>query len=146
MSKPNKINIILIIVCVLLGLALLGVVAWRVINERGTYHAVFLTTGDLYFGKLTRFPTFGMKNVYFVQATGDQTNPLSIQKFTNVFWGPEDVMQINKKEVVWMTKIDKESGLAKLLKENPNLENQGAPEQTLPQANEIPEATPPATE
>ena len=146
MSKPNKINIILIIVCVLLGLALLGVVAWRVISERGTYHAVFLRTGDLYFGKLTRFPTFGMKNVYFVQATGDQTNPLSIQKFTNVFWGPEDVMQINKKEVVWMTKIRKDSGLAKLLKENPNLENQGAPEQTSPAENSAPEATPPTTE
>lgn len=142
MSKPNKINIILIVVCVLLTLALVGIVVWRVVSERETYHAVFLRTGDLYFGKLVRFPSYGLKNVYFIQATGDQTNPLSIQRFKNVFWGPEDILWINKKEVVWTTKIDEESGLAKLLKENPNLENRSTTPETSPQSTE----TPPTTE
>ena len=122
-GKKNIVNILLIIVSVILGIALAGIVTWRVIDGRNAYHAVFLRTGDLYFGKLVRFPTFGMKNVYFVQATGDQENPLSIQKFSNVFWGPEDAIQINKKEVVWTAQVRKDSNLARLLKENPNLEN-----------------------
>ncbi len=137
MARTTKINIALIIISVILGVALVGVVIWRALEGRETYHAVFLRSGDLYFGKLVRFPTFGMKNIYFVQATGDQENPLSIQKFTNVFWGPEDVMQINKKEVVWLTKVRKDSSLARLLKENPNLENQ---------ETAAPEIPPPATE
>lgn len=138
-KRKNAINIVLIVVSIVLGAALVGVVTWRLIEGRNTYHAVFLRTGDLYFGRLVRFPTFGMKNIYFVQATGDQTNPLSIQKFTNVFWGPEDVMQINKKEVVWLTKIRKDSNLARLLKENPNLENQGAQEQIPTGENTAPQ-------
>ena len=142
MLKSNKINIILIIVSVMLAVALAGIITWRVVEGRGVYHAVFLRTGDLYFGRLTRFPTFGLKNVYFIQSTGDEANPLSIQKFTNVFWGPEDTLQINKKEVVWTAKIKKDSELARLLKENPDLRTQGNPQNMNAQG--APEATAPA--
>ncbi|MDP3725477.1 MAG: hypothetical protein Q8R20_03355 [Nanoarchaeota archaeon] len=147
-KRRNATNIILVIVSIILAALLIGVVAWRVVEGRDTFHAVFLKTGDLYFGKLVRFPTFGMKNIYFVQATGNEANPLSIQKFTNVFWGPDDVLQINKKEVVWMTKIRKDSDLAELLRTNPDLQKQTVPqaqERTIPEPKGIPLGAPPAS-
>jgi len=51
----------------------------------------------------------------------DVQNPLSIQKFANVFWGPEDMMRINRSEVVWMTKLKNDGQLAQLLRTNPSL-------------------------
>ena len=51
----------------------------------------------------------------------NQQNPLSIQKFSNVFWGPEDYLKINKSEVVWTANLSSAGQLAQLIKTNPNL-------------------------
>lgn len=120
-TSSNKNNKILsIAVCVLL-LTLIGVVVWQIFFGR-TYSAVFLRTGDLYFGKLVNFPNFGLKNVYMIQANPQNPqSPLSIQKFTNVFWGPQDYLKINRSEVVWTAKLSPKSQLLEVLKSNPDL-------------------------
>ncbi len=119
MSKANKILLVLVI---LLALVLTGLIVWQKWGVKPTYSAVYLRTGDLYFGKMMTFPSFGLKNVYTISVNQqDQQNPLSIQKFSNVFWGPEDYLKINRSEVVWITKLKDESQLVQLLKTNPNL-------------------------
>lgn len=88
MSKTNKILLVIVIVLVL---ALIGVVLWQTVWKSQSYYAVFMRTGDLYFGQLTWFPSFGLKQVYNLQVnTQNQENPVSIQRFKNVFWGPQD--------------------------------------------------------
>ena len=46
---------------------------------------------------------------------------MSIQKFSNIFWGPEDIIKINRDEVVWTAPLKNEGQLAELLRTNPNL-------------------------
>ena len=125
------------IIVIVLVVLLVGVFTWRWFEGRNAYYAVFLRTGDLYFGKLTRFPSLSLKNVYFIQANPEGSeSPLSIQKFSNVFWRPEDKLSIPKDAVAWIAKIDKASELAELLRTNPSLTTQAA----LPQNAGLPTA------
>ncbi|MBI5732728.1 hypothetical protein HY967_02080 [Candidatus Jorgensenbacteria bacterium] len=120
MNKTNKILLVLVIV---LFVVLIGFVGWREwFVKSNSYYAVYLRTGDIYFGQLVRFPYFGLKQVYLLQVNRDnQQNPLSIQKFTRVFWEPEDYLKINRNEVVWMAKLQEGSQLAKVIETNPDL-------------------------
>lgn len=121
-------------VVIVLGAVLVALVGYQTLFAESAYSAVYLRSGDLYFGKIVRFPYFGLKNVYMLQATQDPTNPLRIQKFSQVFWGPEDYLRLNREEIVWHTHIRSDSQLAELLKTNPELAQpqQQAPVQQIP--------------
>ena len=110
-------------------------IVWGVFFTRASFYAVYLRTGDIYFGKLVRFPHFGLKQVYTIQVNQNNTQtPLSVQKFSNVFWGPSDYLQLNRDEVVWMTKLSHEGQLAKVLTDNPDLAppvSQGSSQQQM---------------
>ncbi len=124
---------ILVGVVIFLGAVLVGLFSYQTIFGESAYYAVYLRTGDLYFGKLVRYPYFGLKNVYLLQATQDPNNPLRIQKFSQVFWGPEDYLKLNRDEVVWYTKLNSQSQLSQLLKTNPELASQQPAQQQVPQ-------------
>lgn len=95
---------------------------WNGTGGKSAYTAVFLKTGDLYFGKLQRFPSYGLKQPYLLQINKDNPqNPVSLQSFKNVIWGPEDFININREEVVWTASIRSDSNLAKILDTNPDL-------------------------
>lgn len=114
-----KTNSLLLGVVIVVIVAVVGLVAWDQFGMRDRYTAVYLRTGDLYFGKLVRFPHFGLRQPYLVQITKDgQPN---LQRFKNVFWSPEDELKINRDEVVWYTNLSRDSQLVKLFTENPNL-------------------------
>ena len=124
MSKTNKILLVLV---VLLLIVLIGIVIWQTLLGGRPYYAVLLRTGDLYFGQLTRFPSFGLKNVYLLQVNPqNQQNPISIQRFTNIFWGPEDRLKLNREEVIWIAKLNPQGQLAQVIRTNPDLLPQGA--------------------
>ncbi len=138
MSKTNKILLALV---VLLVVVLVGILLWQVLGGPA-YYAVFLRTGDLYFGQLTRFPSFGLKNVYMLQVNQqNQENPISIQKFVNIFWGPENKLKINRDEVVWIAKLNPEGQLAQVMETNPDLLPQ-APAAPAPSAPLSPQEVP----
>lgn len=126
----NKILLGLIIV---LALILIALVVWQIFFAKSPFYAVYMKTGDLYFGKLTRFPSFGLNSVYTLQVNPqDQQNPVRVQKFSEVFWGPEDWLKLNRDEVVWYTKLKSDSQLMQLITANPNLVPQQAPQGGLP--------------
>lgn len=116
--KNNK---VLVWVVIVLAVALAGVVVWQVVGGDAPLYAVSLKTGELYFGKLVRVPYFGLQQVYLLQSTGDAENPLSVQRFANVFWGPEDEIKISRDNVSWMTRLTDESQLARVIRANPDL-------------------------
>ncbi|HXF44450.1 MAG TPA: hypothetical protein VNK70_03245 [Candidatus Paceibacterota bacterium] len=131
MSKTNK---VLLVVVVVLVLALAAIVLWQTVLKEKSYYAVFMRTGDLYFGEMMWFPSFGLKHVYNLQVnTANQENPISIQRFKNVFWGPQDWLKLNRAEVVWMTKLDPQGQLARIIKNNPELLPTQAPQQQVQQ-------------
>lgn len=119
MDKTNKILLLLVIVLIVV---IIAIFIGKEFFGEPQFYAVYLRTGDLYFGRLTTFPKFGLKQVYLIQVNRDNAqSPLSIQKFSNVFWGPSDYLKINRNEVVWMTKLNPDGQLAQLIKTNPNL-------------------------
>lgn len=130
----------------LVVLALAGFYFWQS-NSSQVYSAIYLKTGDIYFGKLVYFPHFGLKNVYLIQSDPQNLQaPLSIQKFSSVFWGPSNFLKLNKSEVVWITKLDPLGQLATLIKANPDLKALSPPppseNQLFPDLIPAPEETP----
>lgn len=124
--KNNK---VLVWVVVVLAVALVGIIAWQVWGGNSPLYAVYLRTGDLYFGELVRMPYFGLEKVYMLQVNAqNEENPVSVQKFTNVFWGPEDFVKINRNEVVWMTRVSDESQLLSVIRANPDLRPSASPQ------------------
>ncbi|MCL5004357.1 MAG: hypothetical protein M1170_00165 [Patescibacteria group bacterium] len=76
MHKTNKILLTIIIV---LAAALMAIVYWQKVGFNKDYWAVYLDTGDLYFGKLSYFPKASLSNAYILQRNAqDSQNPFSI--------------------------------------------------------------------
>jgi len=135
MSKLNK--ILLAVVAILL-VALSAVIYWQKVGFEKPYWAVYLDTGDLYFGKLNKFPRLSLSDVYFVQRNpNDQQNPLSMAKFSQAFWGPEDRVYLNEKNVVWKAKLKEGSQILQSIKSSPAAQSQ-PPQQPPQQATTTP--------
>ena len=135
MSKLNK--ILLAVVAILL-VALSAVIYWQKVGFEKPYWAVYLDTGDLYFGKLNKFPRLSLSDVYFVQRNpNDQQNPLSMAKFSQAFWGPEDRVYLNEKNVVWKAKLKEGSQILQSIKSSPAVQSQ-PPQQPPQQATTTP--------
>jgi hypothetical protein len=143
---PKKILIILLIILVIV----LGLGIWLGVKILGRenpetpskYSAVYLQTGDIYFGELSWFPWPSLKNVWLIQRTIDQQNQaqLGIVPLKNSFWGPTDKIYLNPKQVVFWTNLRKDSQLVKAL-ENPNILNAGAgvQNQQMQQSQQLPQ-------
>lgn len=123
MSKVNKTLLGLVIVLVV---ALGGVVYWQKGGFDSKYSAVYLNTGDIYFGKLSRFPRMTLRDVWFLQKGSDAQQGFGLSKFEKAFWGPEDEMVINDENVIWVTELKADSEVVKAIK-NPQI---AAPAQT----------------
>ena len=118
MSKLNKILIFLVIVL----LMALGVVLYR---QKGgfenPYYAVYLSSGDVYFGKLRHFPELALTDVWFLKRNENNSQiPVSLSKFTDAFWSPDDELRLNSDNVIWTAKLRDDSQVVQAIK-NPQL-------------------------
>ncbi|MEK9168346.1 MAG: hypothetical protein AAB698_00910 [Patescibacteria group bacterium] len=130
MSKFNK---ILLAIVIILLIALGVVVYWQRSGFEKSYWAVYLDTGDLYFGKLSRFSKLSLNDVWFLQRNPQDTqNPLSLTKFGNAFWGPEDKIYLNEKSVVWKTKLREDSQVVQFIKNPQAIQPQTQPQTQSP--------------
>lgn len=144
MSKINKILIALVVV---LLIVLAGVIYWQKGGFEKPYYAVYLSTGDIYFGQLSHSPKLTLSNVWFLQK--DANNPqagFSLAKFDKAFWGPQDEMILNEKDVVWMTELRSDSQILQAMNNpqpTPNTQGTQSGNQQLPA--QIPAQNPTAT-
>ena len=114
MSKFNKILLALVVI---LLIALAAVIYWQKVGFEKPYWAVYLNTGDLYFGKLNYFPKLSLSDVWFIQRDPqDSSNPLSLVKFEQVFWGPENKIYLYDKNIIWKTRLKKDSPVIQFIK------------------------------
>jgi hypothetical protein len=136
----NKRLILIFILIVIVIIILAGWLALTLMrsNESGpsAYSAVYLSTGDIYFGKLSWFPRPHLKEVWYLQRGVDQQNQpqLGIAQFKNAFWGPMDEIYLNPKEIIFWTSLRKDSQLAKAFA-NPAGIQSAVPPQQIPQGN-----------
>ncbi|MGC9067319.1 MAG: hypothetical protein ACP5HL_02670 [Minisyncoccia bacterium] len=113
-NKLLLINIILLILVIGLSLYLFVFGKNSLIkNERPAY-AVYLKTGELYFGYLNRFLSqYTLTNVYLLQR--DSNGGYNLQKFEQAVYQPEDKIILNKENIIWIAKIADNSPLIPIL-------------------------------
>lgn len=124
-KKSGKKRLVLALVGVLVAAALIAaaVFGYKALVgspiESGKYQAVFLTNGQVYFGKLHRAGDYyKLTNVYYLQATqssdGSSSNPqqaadaksgVQLIKLGNEVHGPEDAMIIDKSQVLFFENL-----------------------------------------
>jgi hypothetical protein len=125
-KKPNgKKKLLMLIVGGLIALALLVGGTWFYNKTIGStidsskYQAVFLTNGQVYFGKLHRAGEYyKLSNVFYLQAsqksTDESSNPqqaaasdagVQLIKLGNEVHGPEDSMVIEKNQVLFFENL-----------------------------------------
>lgn len=129
---------IVILVVFLIGLAWFGKMymtkhetfAGQVQKDR--YQAVFLTNGQVYFGKIDSMNRQGyvLKDIYYLQVQGDnaalqQTKDksaddqnLSLAKLGSELHGPEDSMYIENKQVLFWENLKDNSKVVDAIKDN----------------------------
>jgi len=119
--KPNAKRIGLIIIVVLVILAL---VFYFLFYRRGftkaDYQAIFLSNGQVYFGKMTNKNAsyLVLKDIYYLQLKRSlqeqkpgepQVPDLTLIKLGNELHGPLDRMEINKKHVLFIEELKDDS-------------------------------------
>jgi hypothetical protein len=81
---------------------------------------VYLTTGEVYIGKLTTFPDLQLKNGYILQITKDPTDEkksnFQLNPTKDTFWAPK-VLYLVKDNIVFYGPLSPESQIAKTLAE-----------------------------
>ncbi len=142
MSKKTIVSLIvlvvvLVVVGVFVGIKLAGNKDSASASE---YSAVYLASGDLYFGKLSLFPTPRLKNVWVFQRGVDEKNnvQVGVVPFNSTIWGPMDELNLNPKEVIFWTRLRKDSQIVSYIENPQSREQQQTPpgnSQQLPPGN-----------
>lgn len=115
MSKLNKVLLVVVILLVII----LGVILWMPSISESSYYAVYLTSGDLYFGKMTWYKPHVLTDVRAIQQQKDEKGQpvLSLADFSkSVVWGPAGDLRLNEKNILWTSKLTDESQVVKLIK------------------------------
>ena len=127
----------------ILAIILLCVLVYTTLGNKSDsiknpYSVVFLNTGDMYFGKISRFPRLALSDIWFLQVTTqeDQQAGFNLAKFSNAVFGPKDKMEINRENVVWISKLADDSQVVTyiLQSKNPALQQNVQPQATVPPA------------
>ena len=113
MKKNMKVVIIIILIIVGIGVGML--LARRGASNTSEYSAVYLTTGDMYFGKLSWFPHPHLTNVWLLQrGVNAQNQPqFAIVPFKTAAWGPADELNVSEKQIIFWTSLRSDSQIVK---------------------------------
>lgn len=101
----------------------------------GRYHAIYLETGDMYFGMLRGgwFSTMRLNDAWVLQVNQqNKETPFSMTPLKNAFWGPKGSIEINRAKVVWTARLDKEGQVSAMLSNPERVSTDTAPGQTVP--------------
>jgi len=114
MEKITKSEIIFIIA---LAVLIIGYIVFRggLGVEKDNYAAVYLSSGDIYFGKLSSgFGWFKLVDVYLLQR---DEKGLNLSRFKDVVWQPAEPLNIRKDKVIFWTYLSETSPVVKAVKE-----------------------------
>jgi len=95
-----------------------------IFNGENFYNAVFLTNGEVYFGKIIKQDSdqIILKDVFYLQAqkaeNGSQSvdNKMILAKLEQQFHGPTDELFINRSQVVFYEKLRDDSKVVESIK------------------------------
>lgn len=143
MDNNNSKKMVLVAVLVV-ALIVVGLVAWMAMKQMGggaanmvkgnQYQALFLTNGQVYFGKLSNVDDkyVTLTDIYYLQVqqtvqpaqnTGNNQNnnpQVSLAKLGSELHGPEDTMLVNRDQVLFWENIKDDGKVVQAIKENAN--------------------------
>lgn len=131
-QKPRrgKMLIIGLVILVLVVAGLLwfwkGMKSGLVGIDSGKYQAVFLTNGQVYFGKLSDSSDFQVKisDIYYlqvqqnVQPSDNKDSQVSLAKLGQELHGPQDTMFISKDQVLFWENLKDDGKVVQAIKAN----------------------------
>ena len=96
-------------------------------NMGSEFAAVYMVTGDIYFGKLDWLPGPRLRNVWYMQrsAVQGQESQLGLAPLKGAFWTPIDEIYLNMGQIVFWTRVKAGSQMAQAL-QNPEAFGQSA--------------------
>lgn len=106
----KKFNKILIILAAILLIAFVAVIYRQKFGFEKPYYAVYMSDGNIYFGKISNFPKFALTDVWILQGSGNSSE-LTVSKFNEAVLGPDNKMFINSDNMIWKTKLRDDSQL-----------------------------------
>lgn len=133
MNKDKFIKIALIVAIILLMILVYLSFIDKTKIVKNPYYAVYLQTGDMYFGRLSRFPKLILSDVWFLQASLEEQGGVDLIKYSNAIFGPEDKIEINKENVVWISKLRDDSQVVISIQQNQGAALQSTQPQVVPQ-------------
>ena len=150
MLKIKKIFIILFIIVLLI---LIGIGVWIGItmsgnheinpNGQSEYSAVYMTNGDVYFGKIHSFPKPYLSDALYIVKNVNQNGQtqLGLASFSSVFWAPAGKIYFNPDQVLFTAPLQNSSQIINAIK-NPSIlmqnaaaQQQNSSTQTAPTTN-----------
>ena len=128
MIKHN-INKILLATTILLVLVVGMFLSRQSWTRNDSYYAVMTLGGDLFFGKFHSLPNSYLTDVWTLQRNPqDEKNPVSLVKFDQSAFCPEDRLDLNQKNIIWKTKLKTDSQVLAQIKNPTPIQQQ--PSQT----------------
>ena len=140
----SKIILIFLLVVLSAGLTAFVLFKFRLVKFEPHYSAVYLETGEVYFGEFSRFPFAQLKNAYVLQR--DESGGLNVLPLSATIWQPQGVLKLNSEKIVFTALISKDSlvykTIAGKIQDADNLENSGAPSDFSPLPEVLPSQSP----
>lgn len=143
MNTDNNSKKMILVAVVVVVLLIVGLVAWMGMKQMSggaanmvkgnQYQALFLTNGQVYFGKLSDVDNKYVKlsDIYYLQVqqtvqpaqqnNNQNANPqVSLAKLGSELHGPEDTMLVNRDQVLFWENIKDDGKVVQAIKENAN--------------------------
>jgi len=116
MMNQNKFKIVSIILVVIL--IAIAVYFSGILKQNKSYSIVYLSTGEVYVGKLSTFPVMEFKNGYILGTTKDATDPtksnFQLNPLADALWSPQ-YLRINRDHVIFYGPLMSNSKIAETL-------------------------------
>lgn len=116
LKNMSKRNIVIIIVIVLI---VVGVAFYiNKVNKNKGYSVIYLSTGEIYVGKLCTFPYLKLTDGYVFVATKDDKDPtknnFQLNPMNETLWAPKS-LHLVKKNIIFYGKLNTNSKIAQTL-------------------------------
>ncbi len=113
-SKLFKIAVVAFGIIIFSALLAVVLIKLNVFQEKPAgYSVVYLSTGDIYFGELSRFPYLVLKNGYILQR--GQDDGINLLPISSTVWEPAGGMRLNKDAVVFTAPLAKTSAVYRMI-------------------------------
>lgn len=98
---------------IILLIIIISAVIWAVRGSQGEYSMVYVSTGEIYVGKLATFPNLKLTGAFAI-VTNKETGNVEMKAFSGAVWAPREVI-FNREQVVFYGPLTEDSqALARL--------------------------------